>query len=73
MVVVAAQIVLQDQAHLFTLLDGLSEEKKNFLTYIFSKNDVQNVTPESSSNQQSPQMQRVKKEMQKLDERLNPR
>ncbi len=73
MTAVAAQVVLQDQAHLFTLLDGLSEEKKNFLTYIFNKNEVHNMVLEPGSKQAPPRLHKVQKEMQKLDERLNPR
>ncbi|KAJ3513329.1 hypothetical protein NLJ89_g3009 [Agrocybe chaxingu] len=35
--IIAAQLVLRDETHLFTLLDGLADEKKNLLTYLFDK------------------------------------
>jgi len=69
MVIVAAQSVLRDQAHLFTLLDGLSEEKKNFLTYMFNKNDVQMGYEKSRDGSAS----KVEAEIAKLDLRSHPR
>ena len=35
--IIAAQLVLRDEAHLFALLDGLPDDKKNLLTYLFDK------------------------------------
>jgi CLIP-associating protein 1/2 len=70
MVVVASQIVLGDQAHLFALLDGLSEEKKNFLTYMFNKNGVHAGETMAKSG---TSFRRVELEMDKLDDRLDPR
>lgn len=72
MVVVASQVVLQDQAHLFALLDGLSEEKKNFLTYMFNKNEIQNTLQENQVLKPR-RLQRVESEITKLDDRINPR
>ena len=37
---IAAQMVLRDETHLFTLLDGLPDEKKNLLTYMFDKHEA---------------------------------
>lgn len=34
---ISAQVVLRDETHLFALLDGLADEKKNLLTYLFDK------------------------------------
>jgi CLIP-associating protein 1/2 len=42
--IVAAQMVLRDQTHLFTLLDGLTDDKKDFLTYMFAKHQVSDQT-----------------------------
>lgn len=36
-VLISAQLVLRDETHLFALLDGLADEKKNLLTYLFDK------------------------------------
>jgi len=68
MVIVSAQIVLHDQAHLFTLLDGLSEEKKNFLTYLFDKNKIQ-----STNGDMDPAFHKMELEVNRLDGRVNPR
>ncbi|KAI6034288.1 clasp N terminal-domain-containing protein [Pisolithus microcarpus] len=35
--IIAAQMVLRDEGHLFALLDGLDDNKKNLLTYYFEK------------------------------------
>lgn len=35
--IIAAQLVLRDEGHLFALLDGLDDNKKNLLTYYFEK------------------------------------
>lgn len=70
MVVVASQIVLQDQGHLFALLDGLSDEKKNLLTYMIDKNSPQ--TGEVGFLQR-PGVEKLEAEIARLDDRLNPR
>ena len=70
MVVVASQIVLQDQGHLFALLDGLSDEKKNLLTYMINKNSPQ--TGEVGGLQR-PGVEKLEMEIARLDDRLNPR
>ncbi|KAG1753830.1 clasp N terminal-domain-containing protein [Suillus paluster] len=38
--IIAAQLVLRDETHLFALLDGLDDNKKNLLTYYFDKHDA---------------------------------
>jgi CLIP-associating protein 1/2 len=73
MVVVSAQMVLNDQAHLFTLLDGLSEEKKNFLTYLFDKNRIQPSDGNKPLNELHPAFQKMVLEVNRLDGRVNPR
>lgn len=35
--IIAAQLVIQDETHVFTLLDGIPEDKKNLLAYLFDK------------------------------------
>ncbi|KAH7903218.1 hypothetical protein BJ138DRAFT_1107851 [Hygrophoropsis aurantiaca] len=35
--IIAAQLVLRDETHLFMLLEGLDDNKKNLLTYYFDK------------------------------------
>ncbi|KAF8845660.1 hypothetical protein BDN67DRAFT_993328 [Paxillus ammoniavirescens] len=35
--IIASQLVLRDEAHLFALLEGLDDNKKNLLTYYFEK------------------------------------
>ncbi|THH33792.1 hypothetical protein EUX98_g406 [Antrodiella citrinella] len=38
--IIAAQLVIQDETHVFTLLDGLPEDKKNLLAYLFDKHSM---------------------------------
>jgi len=38
--IIAAQLVIQDETHVFTLLDGLPEDKKNLLAYLFDKHST---------------------------------
>jgi len=74
MVVVSAQMVLHDQAHLFALLDGLSDEKKNFLTYLFDKNKIQPANgAHMVMNDTHPAYQKMEQELSRLDGRVNPR
>ncbi|KAF6762767.1 clasp N terminal-domain-containing protein [Ephemerocybe angulata] len=35
--IISAQLVLKDETQLFALLDGLADDKKNLLTYLFDK------------------------------------
>jgi CLIP-associating protein 1/2 len=65
--IIAAQLVLRDETHLFALLDGLADEKKNLLTYLFDKHGVRGLT---ASNGNSG-MDKLEKEIRRLDTRTN--
>ncbi|CAA7260161.1 unnamed protein product [Cyclocybe aegerita] len=65
--IIAAQLVLRDETHLFTLLDGLADEKKNLLTYLFDKHSARSV---GSPNPQTG-MDKLEKEMRRLDNRTS--
>ncbi|ESK97479.1 heat repeat containing protein [Moniliophthora roreri MCA 2997] len=60
--IISAQVVLQDETHLFTLLDGLADEKKNLLTYLFDKHGARG----SGSG-----MEKLQKELRRLDTRTS--
>ncbi|KAH9077438.1 clasp N terminal-domain-containing protein [Lactarius deliciosus] len=60
--IIAAQVVLRDDAHLFALLDGLADDKKNLLTYLFDKHGVRGVEGSGS-------VDRLEREMRRLDGR----
>ncbi|KAI0751370.1 clasp N terminal-domain-containing protein [Daedaleopsis nitida] len=64
---IAAQMVLRDETHLFTLLDGLPDEKKNLLTYMFDKHGARGParTAEASA------MEKLEREMRRIDGRLS--
>jgi len=59
--IIAAQVVLRDDAHLFALLDGLADDKKNLLTYLFDKHGVRGIG--------SGSVDRLEREMRRLDGR----
>ncbi len=64
---IAAQMILRDETHLFTLLDGLPDEKKNLLTYMFDKHGARGpATPAGSSA-----MEKLEREMRRIDGRLS--
>jgi len=65
--IIAAQLVLRDETHLFTLLDGLADEKKNLLTYLFDKHGARSV---GSTNGQNG-MDKLEREMRRLDNRTS--
>ncbi|KAG6855051.1 hypothetical protein C0991_005980 [Blastosporella zonata] len=65
--IIAAQLVLRDETHLFALLDGLADEKKNLLTYLFDKHGARGLTAATSSSG----MDRLQKEMNRLDTRTS--
>jgi CLIP-associating protein 1/2 len=65
--IIAAQLVLRDETHLFNLLDGLSDEKKNLLTYLFDKHGVRG-SPLSNG---PGGLEKLEKEMRRLDTRTN--
>jgi CLIP-associating protein 1/2 len=57
--IIAAQNVLRDEAHLFALLDGLPDEKKNLLTYLFDKNGVRGSARGSDGSKLEREMRRI--------------
>ncbi|KAL1706731.1 clasp N terminal-domain-containing protein [Schizophyllum commune] len=61
-VIIAAQMVMRDETHLFALLDGLADEKKNLLTYLFDKHGARGTTAG---------MDKLEKEMRRLDTRTS--
>ena len=62
--IIAAQVVLRDETHLFTLLDGLPDEKENLLTYLFDKHGAR-------GNRSVNGTEKLEKEMKRLDGRTN--
>ncbi|KZT12975.1 uncharacterized protein LAESUDRAFT_808469 [Laetiporus sulphureus 93-53] len=65
--IIAAQLVLRDEAHLFVLLDGLPDDKKNLLTYLFDKHGSR-----SSHEFSAPSgIEKLEREMRRLDNRTN--
>ncbi|KAG6890930.1 hypothetical protein C0995_000887 [Termitomyces sp. Mi166 len=65
--IIAAQLVLRDETHLFVLLDGLADEKKNLLTYLFDKHGARGLAAATSSSG----MNRLQKEISRLDTRTS--
>ncbi|KAI1792902.1 clasp N terminal-domain-containing protein [Ganoderma leucocontextum] len=65
---IAAQMILRDETHLFTLLDGLPDEKKNLLTYMFDKHGARG--PPANGAGPSP-MDKLEREMRRIDGRLS--
>ncbi|KAG5646405.1 hypothetical protein DXG03_003455 [Asterophora parasitica] len=65
--IIAAQLVLRDETHLFALLDGLADEKKNLLTYLFDKHGARGLTAATSSLG----MDKLEKEIRRLDTRTS--
>ncbi|RDX53151.1 hypothetical protein OH76DRAFT_76865 [Lentinus brumalis] len=63
---IAAQMILRDETHLFTLLDGLPDEKKNFLAYMFDKHGARG--PALASG---PSMDHLEREMRRIDGRVS--
>ncbi|KAJ7283886.1 clasp N terminal-domain-containing protein [Mycena rebaudengoi] len=66
-VIIAAQLALRDETHLFTLLDGLADEKKNLLTYLFDKHGARGLTASSGPSS----VNKLEKEMRRLDTRTS--
>ncbi|OBZ77060.1 Protein STU1 [Grifola frondosa] len=64
---IAAQMVLRDEIHLFTLLDGLPDDKKNLLTYLFDKHSSHGSVGAVSSSG----MDKLEREMRRIDNRLS--
>lgn len=63
--IISAQLVLRDETHLFALLDGLADEKKNLLTYLFDKHGARGL-PKGRSG-----VDKLEKEMRRLDTRTS--
>jgi CLIP-associating protein 1/2 len=63
--IIAAQLVLRDETHLFTLLDGLADEKKNLLTYLFDKHGARGMGTRNTG------LEKLDKEMKRLDRRTS--
>ncbi|KAI0684173.1 clasp N terminal-domain-containing protein [Cytidiella melzeri] len=69
--IIAAQLVLQDEGHLFALLAGLPEDKKNLLAYLFDKHGCRS---SASSNGKPPKpvgVEKLEREMRRLDNRTS--
>jgi len=66
-VIISAQMVIRDEAHLFALLDGLADDKKNLLTYLFERHDARSLT----SGDDHSGMDKLEKEMKRLDTRTS--
>ncbi|KAI0269241.1 clasp N terminal-domain-containing protein [Gloeopeniophorella convolvens] len=67
--IIAAQVVLRDDAHLFALLDGLADDKKNLLTYLFDKHGVRGGADGAGAGAGS--VDRLEREMRRLDGRTS--
>lgn len=65
--IIAAQLVLRDETHLFALLDGLADDKKNLLTYLFDKHGARGVLTNNSPSG----VDRLEKEIRRLDTRTS--
>jgi CLIP-associating protein 1/2 len=57
---------LRDETHLFTLLEGLADEKKNLLTYLFDKHGVRSLPADGLNG-----MEKLEREMRRLDTRTS--
>ncbi|KAJ7179334.1 clasp N terminal-domain-containing protein [Mycena filopes] len=65
--IISAQLALRDETHLFALLDGLADEKKNLLTYLFDKHGARGVTTTAGPSG----IDKLEKEMRRLDARTS--
>lgn len=68
--IIASQLVLRDEAHLFALLDGLDDNKKNLLTYYFEKHGARELDF-SSGCTDAVGMTRLESQMGRLDKIMN--
>lgn len=68
--IIAVQLVLRDETHLFALLDGLADDKKNLLTYLFDKHGARGMNP-ASNLQGTLGMDKLEKEIRRLDTRMS--
>ncbi|PVG01051.1 hypothetical protein CPB86DRAFT_700010 [Serendipita vermifera] len=70
--ITAAQLVLRDETHLFTMLASLSDEKKNLLTYLFDKHGARGAVEGVTSGKNSQDgLERLGREMRRLDSRTS--
>ncbi|KAJ7276185.1 clasp N terminal-domain-containing protein [Mycena haematopus] len=65
--IISAQLALRDETHLFALLDGLADEKKNLLTYLFDKHGVRGAMASTGPSG----VEKLEKEMRRLDTRTS--
>ncbi|KAJ7638613.1 clasp N terminal-domain-containing protein [Roridomyces roridus] len=65
--IISAQLALRDETHLFALLDGLADEKKNLLTYLFDKHGARGVAAKNGPSG----VDKLEKEMRRLDTRTS--
>lgn len=65
--IIAAQLVLRDETHLFALLDDLDDNKKNLLTYYFDKHDARDLGADGNS----VGMTKLEGQMGRLDKLMN--
>ncbi|KAI0080767.1 hypothetical protein K474DRAFT_1657611 [Panus rudis PR-1116 ss-1] len=65
--IIAAQLIIQDETHVFTLLDGLPEDKKNLLAYLFDKHSSRG----SALGVPQSGIERLEKEIRRLDNRTS--
>jgi len=68
-VIIASQLVLRDETHVFALLDGLADEKKNLLTYLFDKHGARGASDDAGLGATS--VDRLEREMRRLDGRTS--
>lgn len=69
--IVAAQLVLRNEAHVFELLEDLPDEKKNLLTYLFDKHGARGGADASPARLPASGVEKLEKEMRRLDGRTS--
>ena len=65
--IIAAQLVLRDETHLFALLDDLADEKKNLLTYLFDKHGARGILVDNGHSG----IDKLEREIRRLDTRTS--
>lgn len=65
--IIAAQLVIQDETHIFALLDGLPDDKKNLLAYLFDKHGTKGTSDVPGSSA----FDKLEKEIRRLDNRTS--
>lgn len=68
--IISAQLILRDEVHLFVLLDGLDDNKKNLLTYYFEKHGARE-QDFSNAPRSSIGMSKLAGQMGRLDKVMN--